>query len=64
MNQEELRKIIETAVRAGIRLGIASAGETRSLGGRSSFTETHIGADQINAIVESSTKQLSQKEDE
>jgi hypothetical protein len=58
MTQEKLRKIIETTVRAGVRLGVNAVGETRSLGSRSTFTETHIKLDEINALVDSTVAKL------
>lgn len=58
MNQEELRKIIDRAVRDGINMGIDAVGETRSLGGRSTFTETHLKLNEINALVNATVAKL------
>lgn len=58
MSKEQLRKIIETTVRAGVRLGVNAVGDTRSIGGRSTFTETHLKLDEINALVDSTVAEL------
>lgn len=58
MEQKELRKIVDAAVRAGIRMGVNCVGETRSLGGLSTFTETHLKPDEINALVDSTVAKL------
>lgn len=58
MNEEELQRIIHDAVVAGIFLGMDAVGETRSLGGKTTFTETHLKAEDAKALIDSTVSKL------